>query len=842
MQKYLLPIYLFCIVSTAYTQNWQKLRDEAIRMLQNSDYEKAQNQLEQALKEVENAKLTENVVYGEVFHYLAIACEYLGKYSQAETYYQKALDVRLKLLGRLHKDYSITLNNLALLYEKMGKYEEAEKLYQETLQIKQETFGKRDLSYAISCNNLALLYQKMGEYEKAEKLFLEAMNIRKALVGEKHPEFAQSCNNLGGLYEKTKNYEQAQSYYQKAVQIFEENFGEMHLFTGYSYNNLALLYFKQNKFDLASTMYEKARKAFEKVLGDQHPVYGTVCFNLGSLRKAEKKFEEAETWYRQSGEITKKQIKVNFVGLSEKEKDQFLNNFRNRFEVFTSFATEYKEAQLLKWIFENYLFTKGMLFFSTNKLRRSIENSNDKALQELYQRWLSKRKELSRAYEIGLQRQKEQGIDLKEFEKEVNAIEKQISWELAQKGILIEFTPPEIFFEEVYQKLEKNEALVEISRIRYYAKEWTDSILYVALVAKKTHPYPEIIVFHRGKYLENEAVEYYRNMINYRKEDKLSYQNFFEPLKKHLKGVKRLYFSADGVYHQINLATLYNPSTRKYLNEEFEIRLINTARDFLYANNNKQVHKAVRNICLVGYPAFTKKTSSAAAFPQQVVSNNEQNFSSVVKNQRFWDRSSNTVATLPGTRAEVASIKEIAQKAHIPTFVFIEEKASEENLKALNAPSILHLATHGFFIDTQEKIKNPLLRSGLLLAGAENTLKNENLEGENGILTAQEVMNLNLQGTDLVVLSACETGLGEIKNGEGVLGLQRALQEAGAKNVLMSLWKVDDQVTQEMMTIFYKNMLIKKQNKHLAFKNAQKAIKKKYKYPYYWGAFVIVGE
>lgn len=385
-----------------------------------------------------------------------------------------------------------------------------------------------------------------------------------------------------------------------------------------------------------------------------------------------------------------------------------------------------------------------------------------------------------------------------------------------------------------------------MSRIRYYAKEWTDSILYVALIVKKTThlPRPEIVVFHHGKYLENQAIEYYRNMINYRKEDKLSYQNFFEPLKKCLKGVKRLYFSADGVYHQINLATLYNPSTRKYLNEEFEIRLINTTRDFLYIKDNRQVNRnrVVHNIYLVGYPTFAKKTTSTETFYQQVVSNNEQNFSSFVKHQRFWDRGSNTVVTLLGTRVEVASIKEIAQKAHIPTFVFIEEKASEENLKALNAPSILHLATHGFFIDTQEKIKNPLLRSGLLLAGAENTLKNENLEGENGILTAQEVMNLNLQGTDLVVLSACETGLGEIKNGEGVLGLQRALQEAGAKNVLMSLWKVDDRVTQEMMTIFYKNMLIKKQNKHLAFKNAQKAIKKKYKYPYYWGAFVIVGE
>jgi CHAT domain-containing protein len=225
--------------------------------------------------------------------------------------------------------------------------------------------------------------------------------------------------------------------------------------------------------------------------------------------------------------------------------------------------------------------------------------------------------------------------------------------------------------------------------------------------------------------------------------------------------------------------------------------------------------------------------------------------------QRFFD-ASGSISKLPGTKTEVENIGNLAKTQNLKTFIYTGKQASEDNLKKLSNPDILHIATHGFFLadvpmtneddriawrEREVHIENPLLRCGLLLADAQDGLKNGEQEGkENGVLTAQEAMNLNLDNTDLVVLSACETGLGEIVNGEGVFGLQRAFQTAGAKTVLMSLWKVDDTATQEMMSLFYENLLVKKLPKREAFTQAQNKLKEKYGSPYYWGAFVMVGE
>ena len=218
--------------------------------------------------------------------------------------------------------------------------------------------------------------------------------------------------------------------------------------------------------------------------------------------------------------------------------------------------------------------------------------------------------------------------------------------------------------------------------------------------------------------------------------------------------------------------------------------------------------------------------------------------------QRFFDGSN--IAMLPGTKEEVSNLSNILGQIDFSFDVHLGHDATEAQVKSISNPKVLHIATHGYFLKDVEtsaeditmgiasdKIsESPLLRSGLLFAGAKEAITT----GGDGVLTAFEALNLNLYETELVVLSACETGLGEIKNGEGVYGLQRAFQIAGAKSILMSLWTVSDEATQQLMTSFYQNWKIEKQPVREAFLNAQKSLKEKFPQPYFWAAFKLVGD
>jgi CHAT domain-containing protein len=304
-------------------------------------------------------------------------------------------------------------------------------------------------------------------------------------------------------------------------------------------------------------------------------------------------------------------------------------------------------------------------------------------------------------------------------------------------------------------------------------------------------------------------------------EDTYSYDQFWKKIEDEIKGAKVVYFSPDGVFNQMNVNTLRR-GDGSYVINSIELVTIGNAKDLIHLKSKKAV-VAKKNAFLLGFP----------------------------------DYATNDVLALPGTKVEVDGVTKILKSAGYQVNQYMQKNATESNVKALRGPYLVHIATHGYFLEDVERsgsafgvsgenaMDNPLLRSGLILAGAGRTIKGESTmdvtTNDNGILTAYEAMNLDLEGTDLVILSACETGLGDIKSGEGVYGLQRAFLVAGADALIMSLWKVDDAASQMLMTNFYINW-IKLKDKQKAFKQAQLQLMMKYKEPYFWGAFVMMGK
>jgi len=361
-------------------------------------------------------------------------------------------------------------------------------------------------------------------------------------------------------------------------------------------------------------------------------------------------------------------------------------------------------------------------------------------------------------------------------------------------------------------------------RYRYFNHDFTDSVVYVAMYVKNDNARPKVIALPEGHRMEVRYFHYFRNSIISKLPDQFSYKVFWEPIQKEIGQYATIYFSPDGIFNLINLEAIPTPDG-KYVIDNSNIVIVSNTKD-LYLRKLKKKEVSSNTATMFGNPKFYLASSD-----------------------------NRTIADLPGTEKEVNELEELLKQKGWKTTEYVETSASEERVKELESPKIFHIATHGFTTPaiseddakqmTQSEAQlteNPLLKTGLLLKGAGDLLNKTkyNYNLESGILTAYEAMSLNLDKTDLVVLSACETGLGEVSNGEGVYGLQRAFLVAGAKVLIMSMFKVDDAATQKLILNFYKKWLTTG-NMRQSFVDAKKELRVEYPEPIYWGAFMMIG-
>jgi CHAT domain-containing protein len=395
-----------------------------------------------------------------------------------------------------------------------------------------------------------------------------------------------------------------------------------------------------------------------------------------------------------------------------------------------------------------------------------------------------------------------------------------------------------ISFEDIQKTL--NDSTVFVLNYKYNYKDFVGNSMmvtkqrsyYLTFLITTQSAVPNFILDSLNSDSEQNMIDLYHNQMAKKSETQdlsFVYEKMWSKIDGQLPNkVKKVILSPDGMYNSVNVSTLFDKNNNKYIFDKYEIVIADKFGAKVVDNTSKPSSN-VNSAVLVGFPNYAGLTCSDKENTNDSLNLNlDKYYSNAMRGS--------IAKSLPGTKIEIEKINNLFTKNGIKTTLLMEKNATEDNLKKVLAPDVLHIATHGFFINSKEG--TPMFNSGLLLAGSSS--KNKKIE--DGYLSAYETSLLNLENTRLVVLSACETGRGVMKDGDGVFGLRQGCINAGAQNIIMSLWKVDDKVTQEFMSRFYEIWLNDKTSIREAFNKTQFEIKAKYPQPYYWGAFILVGE
>lgn len=757
---------------------------------------------------------TTSLAMASTYNNLALIERDLGNYGEAEEYLERALSLIRGRRNAEKLDRAIIQNNQAMLYQEIGQYGRALKTMDDALTLAEKHIKKKGDDYSKLQINKALIFKSQKQYDDAETLLLELKRSKELRLGKRHQDYADIESLLAAVYMGRGKTEQVEPLLTHALEIYKNKFSESHPAYTSTLRLLGQFYFMNDEYEQA---WLKSKEVFQLVatnFGNQHPDYQQIQEDLAVIAWNQNQMDTAFHYFHASNDLKLEQLNKFFPALSENEKSKLWAKLRPSFVKFYAFASEQGSPKAIEEMYDIQLAIKGILLSSTSKMRQKILNSDDDALRNDYLEWTYLKEELATYYTLSKQDLVEQGINLDSIEGAANAIEKRMSLKSNDFAEASKLTS--VNSRSLSSTLGPEEAAVEIIRFPAFKKQFTEEVKYAVLVLDKTGI--RHVVLENGVAMESKLASLYRRSIEFKVEDNRSYSNFWEPVAPLVTNKKTIYLSMDGIYNQINLNTLLL-SDGTYLGDETLLISVSSTRDIAKIS---QTSKLNGKLLMFGFPDYG---------------------------------GTGKVAALPGTKIELEEINNIARIKGIQTEQYLQAQANEAKFKtATTNPGVLHIATHGFFLNDLSESKevvygveiskakeNPLLRSGLMLADAENTITNakEVSNANNGILTAYEAMTLDLDQTKMVVLSACETGLGEIQAGEGVYGLQRAFQIAGAETIIMSLWKVNDDATQKLMTHFYDEWLTTG-DKFTAFKNAQLAIREQYAAPYYWGAFVML--
>ncbi len=806
----------------------------------------------------------------------------LGDYAKAEPLYKRSLDIWEKALGPDHPDVALSLNNLAELYKSLGDYAKVEPLYKRSLDIWEKILGPDHPDVALSLNNLAELYRALGDYAKVEPLHKRALAITEKALGPEHPDVARSLNNLAVLYDSLGDFAKAELLCERSLSIFEKALGPEHTDVATSLNNLAGLYSSIGDYAKAEPLYKRSLSIREKALGPEHTDVATSLNNLALLYAARDNFPKAHDLFQKAQQIDSKVIDQVMGFTGEEQKMKFLSTKKWGFYYFISLVDQYisQDPSARKDVLDVWIGRKGIILEAQKRFQEALIYSDDPQVVKTFQELSRVRAQLSKLAFSGPGKAGPEAYKKKIARLEAKKSELEAKLSNLSKAFALKQKVTKADSLKVANALPKDTALLEFARItkvnfnaKGKEKKWLSDHYIAFVVHAGRGDKPGMVNLGDAEEIDRTVTLLKKEIVESRDVDdpdmasasiKL-YKLVFEPLLKELGNKREIFISPDGNLNLMPFEVLQRPDGR-FLIEDYTFNYLAAGRDIVgFGEIKEKGGKAL----LMGDPDFDlgeeEKDSSLRKLALRGVQNT---------GVRSIDMRGFHFTRLPGTKEEVKTIHELLGKNNAE--VYMGKEALEEVLKQKGTPRILHLATHGFFLSDfvlkdfsdnkfdrgimvpnmalkkprgkRVKIKNSLLRSGIALSGANNALKANDALKSDGIVTAEKILGLKLRGTDMVVLSACNTGAGDVKTGEGVFGLRRAFTQAGTRSLVMSMWSVPDRETKELMVEFYRNIQSGKMNRCKALRQAalkqMNIVKERYGHtnPFYWGAFVFLGE
>ncbi len=751
-----------------------------------------------------------------------------GDYLAAQAQGQRALELAQSVYGAASTKTLPGLTLLAALSAEMGDMEQALKMVDEALAIHQAVLGKEHIGQAdLLAQKALILFRQQPHHSAIQQHLTTARAILTDHLDARNPRGAELLEREAVWHIYHGNYLLADSSLRQAEDIWLGKTGKRHNVN--TINNYLLqgdVAYEKRQYAAAEKLYATARQRAEKNFSATHPHYVKAVAALSRAAYMQGNKKEAMLLIEEVIEQRNQFIRQFFPALSEREKARFWASIRDDYEYYNTVVLSRRkddDDKLLGKLYDNALNTKALLLNSGLKMRGNILNSGDQRLIEQFELWQNGKQSLIEARASSSEDLLHAGSGADSIFQALEKLEKQLS--LSSELFAANAQEQSVHWQQVKSALKENEVAIELVRFRHFDHSMTDSVVYAALILRADRrDRPEVLLLANGQELESKYFKYYKNMMRYQMADEHCYGQYWKAIEEKAGSHATIFFSPDGVYTQMN-PECFRKDDGGYVFDDADIVLVANTKDVYRRRERPTAQAGAKSAVLVGDPTFYSTAQEDHA---------------------------GKVMALPGTEREVVRLSAMLQEHGWQATTYLKTSALEEEAKAVKNPRVLHLATHGYytpptstalgFSDGGSAAENPLLRSGLLLTGAGDILRQSryNYNAGDGILTAFEAMNLHLDATDLVVLSACETGLGDVSVGEGVYGLQRAFMVAGAQLLVMSMFKVSDEVTGRLMEIFYDRWL-ETGNMRRAFVEAKREIKAAHPEPVFWGAFVMMG-